>query len=57
MESAFGIIAEPNRRAILSLLAASEQSVSDIEHERTVREGLGRLRKLASEMPNARRAG
>ena len=31
MESAFGIIAEPNRRAILSLLASSEQSVSEIE--------------------------
>jgi DNA-binding transcriptional ArsR family regulator len=33
MESAFGIIAEPNRRAILSLLALSERSVSDIEHQ------------------------
>ena len=33
MESAFGIIAEPNRRAILSLLAASERSVSEIEHQ------------------------
>ena len=32
MESAFAIIAEPNRRAILSLLAASERSVSEIEH-------------------------
>jgi DNA-binding transcriptional ArsR family regulator len=31
MESAFAIIAEPNRRAILSLLATSEQSVGDIE--------------------------
>ena|SRR5215471_10811277 len=31
MESAFAIIAEPNRRAILSLLAASQQSVGDIE--------------------------
>ena len=31
MESTFGIIAEPNRRAILSLLAGAEQSVSDIE--------------------------
>jgi DNA-binding transcriptional ArsR family regulator len=31
MESAFGIVAEPNRRAILSLLAASERSVSEIE--------------------------
>ena len=33
MESAFGIIAEPNRRAILSLLAASERSVSEIERQ------------------------
>jgi DNA-binding transcriptional ArsR family regulator len=32
MESSFGIIAEPNRRAILSLLASSEHSVSEIEH-------------------------
>src|ERR1700682_4360430 len=32
MESAFGIIAEPNRRAILSLLASSERSVGEIEH-------------------------
>ena len=31
MEYSFGIIAEPNRRAILSLLAASERSVSEIE--------------------------
>ncbi len=31
MESAFAIIAEPNRRAILSLLAASERSVGEIE--------------------------
>jgi len=31
MESVFAIIAEPNRRAILSLLAVSEQSVGDIE--------------------------
>lgn len=31
MESAFAIIAEPNRRAILSLLASSQQSVGDIE--------------------------
>ena len=32
MESAFAIIAEPNRRAILSLLASSERSVGEIEH-------------------------
>lgn len=31
MESAFGIIAEPNRRAILGLLATSERSVGEIE--------------------------
>lgn len=31
MESVFGIVAEPNRRAILSLLAASERSVGEIE--------------------------
>jgi DNA-binding transcriptional ArsR family regulator len=31
MESAFAIIAEPSRRAILSLLADAEQSVGDIE--------------------------
>ena len=31
MESAFEVIAEPNRRAILSLLIASEQSVGEIE--------------------------
>ena len=33
MESAFGIIAEPNRRAILSLLASSERSVGEIERQ------------------------
>jgi DNA-binding transcriptional ArsR family regulator len=33
MESTFSIIAEPTRRAILSLLAASEQSVGDIEEQ------------------------
>ena len=31
MESAFAIIAEPNRRAILSLLASCERSVGEIE--------------------------
>lgn len=31
MESAFEIIAEPNRRAILSLLVLSQQSVGEIE--------------------------
>jgi len=31
MESAFAVIAEPSRRAILGLLAASERSVGDIE--------------------------
>jgi len=33
VESAFGIVAEPNRRAILSLLASSERSVSELEHQ------------------------
>jgi DNA-binding transcriptional ArsR family regulator len=31
MQSAFAIIAEPNRRAILSLLVSSQQSVGEIE--------------------------
>ena len=31
VESSFSIIAEPNRRAILTLLASAEQSVGDIE--------------------------
>jgi DNA-binding transcriptional ArsR family regulator len=33
VESSFAIIAEPNRRAILSLLASQEQSVGDIERQ------------------------
>jgi DNA-binding transcriptional ArsR family regulator len=33
MESAFEIIAEPNRRAILNLLLWSEQSVGEIERQ------------------------
>jgi len=33
MESAFEIIAEPNRRAILSLLISSEQTVGEIERQ------------------------
>ena len=33
METAFVIVAEPNRRAILSLLASSEQCVGDIERQ------------------------
>jgi DNA-binding transcriptional ArsR family regulator len=33
MESVFEIIAEPNRRAILSLLVASQQSVGDMERQ------------------------
>ena len=33
MESAFAIIAEPSRRAILSLLASAERSVGDIEEQ------------------------
>src|SRR5262245_37359276 len=51
MESSFAILAEPNRRAILSLLASSERSVGEIErrlrmpqtsvskHLRVLREG------------------
>ena len=31
MESAFTVLAEPNRRAILSLLVSSQQSVGEIE--------------------------
>src|SRR2546430_8142850 len=31
MESAFALIGEPNRRAILSLLVSSQQSVGEIE--------------------------
>ncbi len=31
MESAFAVVAEPNRRAILSFLASSERSVGEIE--------------------------
>jgi DNA-binding transcriptional ArsR family regulator len=50
MESSFGIIADPNRRAILSLLASSERSVSEIEHQLrmpqpSVSKHLGVLRK------------
>ena len=33
MESVFDVIAEPNRRAILSLLISSEQSVGEIERQ------------------------
>jgi DNA-binding transcriptional ArsR family regulator len=33
VESAFEIIAEPNRRAILSLLGSSQQSVGEIERQ------------------------
>src|SRR5204863_1559989 len=33
VESVFEIIAEPNRRAILSLLVSSEQSVGEIESQ------------------------
>ncbi len=31
MESSFAVVAEPNRRAILSLLLSSERSVGEIE--------------------------
>ncbi len=33
METVFDIIAEPNRRAILSLLVSSQQSVGEIERQ------------------------
>ena len=33
VESVFEVIAEPNRRAILSLLVVSQQSVGDIERQ------------------------
>src|SRR5262252_4988188 len=33
MQTAFEIVAEPNRRAILGLLVASEQSVGEIERQ------------------------
>jgi DNA-binding transcriptional ArsR family regulator len=33
MESAFAIIAEPNRRTILSLLASAERSVGELERQ------------------------
>jgi len=33
MESVFEIIAEPNRRAILSLLVSSERSVGELERQ------------------------
>jgi len=33
VESAFEIIAEPNRRAILSLLVSSQQSVGELERQ------------------------
>ncbi|MFL5322582.1 MAG: ArsR/SmtB family transcription factor [Myxococcaceae bacterium] len=33
MESSFAIVAEPNRRAILSLLLSAERSVGELERE------------------------
>ena len=33
MESSFAILAEPSRRAILSLLLSSERSVGELEHK------------------------
>jgi DNA-binding transcriptional ArsR family regulator len=33
LESTFAILAEPNRRAILSLLVSSERSVSELERK------------------------
>jgi DNA-binding transcriptional ArsR family regulator len=40
-ESSFAIIAEPNRRAILSLLLSSERSVGEIERELRLRSDSG----------------
>ena len=39
VESSFAIIAEPNRRANLSLLFSSELSVGEIERELRLRSG------------------
>ena len=33
MESTFAVLAEPNRRAILSMLASSERSVGELEEQ------------------------
>ena len=33
MESAFAVIAEPNRRAILGMLSSSERSVGELMHQ------------------------
>jgi DNA-binding transcriptional ArsR family regulator len=41
VESSFAIIAEPNRRAILSLLPSSERSVGEIERELRLRSDSG----------------
>jgi DNA-binding transcriptional ArsR family regulator len=41
VESSFAIIAEPNRRAILSLLLSSERSVGEIERELPLRSDSG----------------
>jgi len=41
VESSFTIIAEPNRRAILSLLLSSERSVGEIERELQLRSDSG----------------
>jgi len=38
VETSFAIIAEPNRRAILSLLASSERSVGEIERRLRMRQ-------------------
>jgi DNA-binding transcriptional ArsR family regulator len=38
MESAFAVLAEPNRRAILSLLVSSQQSVGEIERRLRMRQ-------------------
>ena len=62
VESAFAILAEPNRRAILSLLASSERSVGDIERQLrmsqpSVSKHLRVLREAASSSRAWRRSG
>ena len=38
MESAFAVLAEPHRRAILSTLSASERSVGELMHQLRLRQ-------------------
>jgi DNA-binding transcriptional ArsR family regulator len=52
MESHFSIVAEPSRRAILSLLLASECSVGDIESQLSSRVGTCVSIQFGVEMPS-----